>query len=153
MVETMPRQKERNPHEPEAAGEVFDQRRIRVTQPRLALAQLLFGNGPRHVSAESLYSELVRSGAPGSLGSVYRSLKDLSGAGLVKRVPIYGSTAWFDTQIDPHHHFYAEDEDRVFDVPDAGIRIDDLPSPPEGYEFVGVDLLLRIRRRDRPHNS
>lgn len=46
---------------------------LRATKPRIALVELLYGKGFRHVSAESLYEELVRSGAPGSIGSVYRN--------------------------------------------------------------------------------
>ncbi|MDX3928945.1 MAG: transcriptional repressor [Shinella sp.] len=136
--------------EPCGMREMFAERGLRVTQPRLALAALLFGTGPRHVSAESLYGELVRTGAPGSLSSVYRTLKDLSCAGFLKRVPIYGATAWFDTHVGPHHHFYAEDEDRVFDVPDGRLRVGNIPPPPDGYELAGVEVLLRIRRRDQP---
>ncbi|WP_265975025.1 Fur family transcriptional regulator [Brucella intermedia] len=118
MVEAVPRRQNAVPVESGIARDLFTEIGLRATQPRLALAELLFRNGARHVSAESLYGELVRSGAPGSLSSVYRTLKDLTCAGLVKRVPIYGSTAWFDMQTGPHHHFYAEDEDRVIDTPD-----------------------------------
>lgn len=126
---------------------------LRATKPRLALAELLFAKGFRHVSAESLYEELVRSGAPGSISSVYRNLRDLSGAGLLKRVPVYGSTAWFDTQMGPHHHFFAEDEDRLIDVSTDSITVADIPSPPDGYELVGVDVLLRIRRAEEAQHA
>lgn len=148
MVEEIPRQNLGSAQKLAAAREVFADLGLRVTRPRLALAELLFGKGPRHVSAESLYDELNRSGAPGCISSVYRNLKDLSSAGLLKRVPIYGSTAWFDTQVDPHHHFYAEDEDRLIDVPTGEVSVGDLPPPPDGYEVVGVDVFLRVRRRE-----
>jgi len=147
MVEAMIPRERRDAGEPCATREMFAERGLRVTQPRLALATLLFGKGDRHVSAESLYAELVRAGAPGSISSVYRNLKDLSSAGLLKRVPVYGSTAWFDTHIDHHHHFYAEDEDILLDVPAERISIRHLPEPPEGYELVSVDVLVRIRRK------
>ncbi|WP_313196020.1 Fur family transcriptional regulator [Shinella zoogloeoides] len=153
MVETMTRQSRNGSDNRDAARDLFAERGLRVTQPRVALAELLFGNGPRHVSAESLHEELVRSGAPGSLSSVYRTLNDLSCAGLLRRMPICGSTAWFDTQVEPHHHFYAEDEDRVIDVPGNGVHVGNLPPPPDGYEFVGIDVLLRVRRRGPPPDA
>ncbi len=62
-------------------------------------------------------------------------------------MPIYGSTAYFDTQLDHHHHVYAEDEDRLMDLPADRISISDLPPPPDGYELVSVDVLMRVRRK------
>lgn len=126
---------------------------MRATQQRLALMDLLFGGGGRHVSAEGLHGELVRSGAPGSISCVYRSLKGFSELGLLKRVPIYGSTAWFDTQVDHHHHYYAMDEDRLLDVPGGRVTVCDLPEPPHGYELVEVDVVLRIRRKEKRRPS
>ena len=126
---------------------------MRATQQRLALMDLLFGGGGRHVSAEGLHGELVRSGAPGSISCVYRSLKGFSELGLLKRVPIYGSTAWFDTQVDHHHHYYAMDEDRLLDVPGGRVTVCDLPEPPDGYELVEVDDVLRIRRKEKHRPS
>ncbi|WP_266065049.1 iron response transcriptional regulator IrrA [Brucella intermedia] len=120
---------------------------LKATRQRVALTSLLFGKDGRHVTAESLYGELVQSGSPGSISCVYRALKDFSEAGLLKRVPIYGSAAYFDTRLDHHHHFYAEEEDRLMDLPANRIRIGDLPSPPDGYELISVDVLLRIRRK------
>ncbi|MBM7329212.1 transcriptional repressor [Agrobacterium sp. S2] len=121
---------------------------LRMTQQRLALMDLLFARGGRHVTAESLHEELVRSGAPGSISSVYRGLKDFSDMGLLRRVPIYGSTAWFDTELKHHHHFYAVEEDRLMDVPTEGITVRNLPPLPEGYQLLSVDVLLRIRKQD-----
>lgn len=121
---------------------------LRMTQQRLALMDLLFSRGGRHVTAESLHEELVRSGAPGSISSVYRGLKDFSDMGLLRRVPIYGSTAWFDTELKHHHHFYAVDEDRLMDVPTEEITVRNLPSLPEGYQLLSVDVLLRIRKQN-----
>lgn len=130
------------------ARELLADTGMRVTRQRAALTNLLFGKDGRHVSAEGLYAELVRAGAPGSISSVYRALKDFSDAGLLRRVPIYGSTAYFDTQLDHHHHVYAEDEDRLMDLPVDRVSITDLPPPPDGYELVSVDVLMRVRRKE-----
>lgn len=119
---------------------------LRATQQRIALTNLLFGQGDRHVTAESLYDELVHCGAPGSISSVYRSLRGFSEIGLLRRVPIYGSAAYFDTQLEQHHHFYDVDHDRLTDVPIDAVSVSDIPTPPAGYELVSVDVLLRVRR-------
>ena len=127
------------------ARQILAEAGLRVTKQRVALVKLLLGKGQRHVTAESLYAELVRSGAPGSISCVYNSLRRFSEIGLVKRVPIYGSAAYFDTRIGHHHHFYASDEDRLMDVP-VDITLEAVPAPPSGYELVRVDVLVRIRR-------
>lgn len=132
---------------PCGARNLLNETGLRATRQRLAIAKLLFGREFRHVSAESLHEELVRSGAPGSISSVYRNLRDLSGMGLLKRAPIYGSKAWFDTRTGHHHHFYAEDEDRLLDMPAGRLSVENVPPPPDGYELVGVEVLVRIRRR------
>jgi Fur family iron response transcriptional regulator len=130
------------------ASDILSNAGLRPTRQRLALAKLLFGERGRHVSVDSLYDELVRSGAPGSLSCVYNSLRRFSEIGLVRRVPVYGSTAYFDTRLNHHHHFYAVDEDRLIDVSADAVALAAVPSPPQGYELVSIDVLLRVRRAD-----
>ena len=43
---------------------------LRPTRQRLALAQLLFARGDRHVTAEGLHEEAVSAGVPVSLATV-----------------------------------------------------------------------------------
>lgn len=148
MTATTPRRTRRRPMAELPARDVLFAAGLRATQQRLAMMELLFGRGGRHVSAESLHKELVQSGARGSISCVYRGLKGFSEMGLLKRAPIYGATAWFDTQVGHHHHYYAVDEDRLMDVPDGHVTVANLPEPPEGYELIDVDVVLRIRRKE-----
>lgn len=129
-----------------AARALLRQAGLRATRQRMALVDLLFGCGGRHVSVEGLHRELLGVGAPGSISCVYNSLRRFSEVGLVRRVPVYGATSYFDTKLDHHHHFYAEDEDHLMDVPMNAIALDDLPPPPLGYELVSVDVVVRVRR-------
>lgn len=128
-----------------SARHILERAGLKVTTQRMSVVEALFGRGERHVTAESLYDELVRTGAPGSLSCVYNSLRRFSELGLVKRVPIYGSAAYFDTRTGHHHHFYADDEDHLMDLT-ADIALEAAPIPPPGYELVSVDILVRVRR-------
>lgn len=134
------------------ARQILNEAGLRVTRQRIALVEILFEKAERHVTAESLYDELVRSGAPGSLSCVYNTLRRFSEIGLLKRVPIYGSAAYFDTRIVHHHHFYANDEDCLMDV-SADITLEAVPVPPPGYELVSIDVLVRVRRSIPSHSS
>jgi Fur family iron response transcriptional regulator len=55
----------------------------------------------------------------------------------------------FDTKLAHHHHFYAVEEDGLIDVLETLISIEGIPSPPESYELMSVELLLRTRRVER----
>jgi len=116
------------------------------TRQRIALASLLRRKDDTHVSAEGLYEQLAGSGVKCSLSSVYRLLRELNESAMIKRMPLYGAKAFFDTEL---AHFYAVEEDRLIDVSETLISVNGIPSPPDGYELMSVDLLLRIRRVER----
>lgn len=80
-----------------------------------------------------------------SMCCVYSSLRRLSEIGLIRRVPMYGATAYFDTETSHHHHFYVANEDRLIDVPNGTINIRDIPAAPEGYDLVSIDVVLRLK--------
>ncbi len=89
---------------------------LRPTRQRVALAQLLFAKGDRHLSAEELHEEAVAAGVPVSLATVYNSLHQFTEAGLLRILAIEGSRTYFDTNTSDHHHFYIEGENRIFDI-------------------------------------
>ena len=121
--------------------------RLRPTRQRVALASLLFARGHRHVSAEQLHAEAQHAGVPVSLATVYNTLRQFTGAGMLRVVAIEGNRSYFDTNISDHHHFYIENENRVIDVPGNDVQISNLPEPPEGMEIANVDIVIRLRRK------
>jgi Fe2+ or Zn2+ uptake regulation protein len=67
-----------------------------------------------HPTAEEVH-RLVRRRLPGvSLGTIYRNLRLLVGAGLLKELP--GPYARFDANTRAHHHFMCERCGRIIDV-------------------------------------
>ena len=63
---------------------------LRPTRQRLALAEILFGSGDRHITAEQLHAEAVAARVPVSLATVYTTLNQFTGAGLLREVAIEG---------------------------------------------------------------
>ena len=121
---------------------------LRPTRQRLALAELLIGDGQdRHVTAESLFEASRRSGEPVSLATVYNTLRCFTEAGLMTEITVDGTRSYFDTDGSDHAHFFWEDEGRVTDAPRGAVRFDLLPEPPEGAEIAKVDVVIRLRRR------
>jgi Fur family transcriptional regulator, iron response regulator len=120
---------------------------LRPTRQRLALAELLVGDGQnRHVTAESLFAATVDSGEKVSLATVYNTLRAFCDAGLMNEVVVDGSKSYFDTRMDDHPHFYWEDSHTLTDAPTDELLIAGLPKAPEGMEVSRVDVVIRLRR-------
>jgi Fur family iron response transcriptional regulator len=119
---------------------------LRPTRQRIALADILFGKGNRHISAEILHEEAMLKRVPVSLATVYNTLHQFTEAGLLREVAIEGSKTYFDTNTSDHHHFFLEGDNVMFDVPGDEVGVNRLPEPPEGMEISRVDIVIRLRR-------
>ena len=120
---------------------------LRPTRQRLALANLLVGDGHhRHVTAESLYSAVKKSDENVSLATIYNTLKVFSEAGLIREILVDGTKSYFDTRIDDHPHFYWEDESILTDAPNNELEITKLPNAPIGTKVSKVDVVIRLRK-------
>lgn len=120
---------------------------LRPTRQRIALAQLLVGDGEdRHVTAESLYAASLAAGERVSLATVYNTLRAFCHAGLMQEVTVDGHRSYFDTRVDDHPHFYWEDRGELTDAPAEDLRIVGLPAAPDGMAVSRVDVVIRLRR-------
>jgi Fur family transcriptional regulator, iron response regulator len=120
---------------------------LRPTRQRMALGEILFARGHRHISAEQLHEEAVGAHVPVSLATVYNTLHQFTEAGLLREVAIDGTKTYFDTNVDDHHHFFVEGENAVYDIPGSGVGITTIPEAPPGMEIVRVDVVVRVRPR------
>jgi Fur family iron response transcriptional regulator len=120
---------------------------LRPTQQRMALGELLFGKGDRHITAEMLYQEATEAKVPVSLATVYNTLNQFKEVRMVRQLGLDGSKAFFCTSTEMHHHFFVEDENRVLDIADQNLALDKIPTPPQGYEITHIDIAVRLRRK------
>ncbi len=117
---------------------------LRPTRQRLDLARLLFNDGNRHVTAEMLHDEAQRSQISVSLATVYNTLNQFAGAGLLREVAIEGSKTYFDTTISDHQHFYFEHDGQLIDLgPDEEVAVN-VHKLPEGMKIARIDVLIRL---------
>lgn len=118
---------------------------LRPTRQRLSLARLLFEAGNRHVTAEQVHEEALRGGVKVSLATIYNTLHQFTGVGLLREVVVDTGRTYFDTNVDDHHHFFFEDSGDLVDIPLQSIAVSDLPAAPEGHAVSRVDVVVRVR--------
>jgi Fur family transcriptional regulator, iron response regulator len=111
----------------------------------MALSALLFDGPDRHVTAELLHAEARSRGFDLSLATVYNTLHQFTDAGLMRQVVVDGDSAYFDTNVSDHHHFFHEDSRQLSDIPGGAIRVDGLPPAPEGASVARVDVIVRLK--------
>lgn len=138
---------------PDATGcPVHDLRRrlrqagLRPTRQRVGLGWLLFAKGDRHLTAEMLFEEASKARLPVSLATVYNTLHQFTGAGLLREVAVDGAKTYFDTNTGDHHHFFLEGENALVDIDRQKVEVAAVPEPPPGYEVARVDVIVRLRK-------
>jgi len=119
---------------------------LRPTRQRLALGQLLFLNGHRHVTAEKLYDEAMAANMYLSLATVYNTLNQFTEAGLLRRIAADGIKSFFDTDTSVHPHFYLDGDDVLVDVAE-GLTFTRVPEALPGHEIARLDVIVHLRRK------
>jgi Fur family transcriptional regulator, iron response regulator len=122
---------------------------LRPTRQRVALAELLFAKGDRHLTVEELHDEATEAGVPVSLATVYNTLHQFTNAGMIRVLAVEGAKTYFDTNTSDHHHFFIEGENQVVDMPESSITLTGMPTPPEGMEIAHIDVVVRLRPKRR----
>ena len=118
---------------------------LKPTRQRLQVARRLFVEGGRHVTAETLFAETRSERYPPSLATIYNALRDFAACGLLREVALYGSKLWYDTTVGPHFHYYLEQGEKLFDMPEEAQPALPVPAPP-GMRITGVDVVVRLKR-------
>jgi Fur family iron response transcriptional regulator len=118
---------------------------LRPTSQRMILAKLLFDGTRRHVTAEMLHDEVLKSQKKVSLATIYNTLHLFTKLGLLREIIVDSDYSYFDTNTTNHHHFYREDTRELIDIDESDIQIGHLPKPPEGSQITRVDMVVRTK--------
>jgi len=117
---------------------------IYPTAQRLAIANVLFSSY-QHVTADQLYDKVSSSTKSVSRATVYNSLNLFSQKKLVREVHVNASRTFYDTNTQPHHHFYNIDSGELTDMKDKAISHYFSKDLPEGMIVDDIDITVRIR--------
>ncbi|HLL76119.1 MAG TPA: Fur family transcriptional regulator [Pyrinomonadaceae bacterium] len=115
---------------------------LRLTPQRLAVLEYL-QRTPGHKTAEQIGAELNRGRSRAARATVYNALRALRDAGLVSEVRLDGSTARYDVNLSPHHHFICRRCGRIEDVSAEAFGPPPACEVGEGYAVEACEIVLR----------
>ena len=128
-------------------AKLFDKAELRQTRQRTQLAKMLFQAENRHFTAEQLHKEARTAGGTISLATIYNTLHQFRTAGLLRQVIVEPGKVYFDTNTEPHHHFYIENDGELLDVERSEIEISTLPEIPKDCAIQETDVIIRLRKK------
>jgi Fur family iron response transcriptional regulator len=117
---------------------------VMPTHQRLEIAQVMLAR-EQHLSADQVLALVNAVDAETSKATVYNTLKLFVEKRLVRELIVDPSKVFYDSNTGEHHHFYDVVSGRLTDIPAECIRLQGLPTPPEGMVTDGVDVIIRTR--------
>lgn len=135
-----------NPRTPAEVGQILAAHGILPTAQRVDIAALVLGTR-QHISAEQVLMRARNEGLAVSKATVYNTLGLFVTRGLVREVIVDSGCVFYDSNTEPHYHFYNIDDGTLADVPTVHVPIEQLPEPPPGTVTAGVDIVIRIRNQ------
>ena len=134
-----------------ASGEVeklLVSHKISPTRQRRQIARILFAR-PQHLSAEQILKSVNYEGGGNivSKATVYNTLGLFVNKGLIREVIVNSDKVFYDSNTAAHHHFYNVDTGMLQDVDVQHVSLNSVPTPPNGTELDGVDIIVRVRSK------
>jgi Fur family iron response transcriptional regulator len=120
---------------------------VRPTAQRLRIASLLLARA-QHLSAEQVLAGLRDQGMRVSKATIYNTLNLFAASGLIRQLSVGSDRCWFDSNTDAHYHFHDVETGALMDVSLRDVEFQRLPEPPPGMQVDGIDLVIRLRRRE-----
>ena len=87
---------------------------VKPTTQRMEIGMLMLAE-PQHMSADKIIADLNQAGSRISKATVYNTLNLFSDHGLIREVSVDSTRQFYDSTIDPHHHFYNADTGELSD--------------------------------------
>lgn len=125
-------------------NELFQQHGILPTSQRLHIASVLFA-AHQHLSADQVLERTNRLGKKVSKATVYNTLNLFAAKGLVREVMVDSSKVFYDSNTEPHHHFYNQDTGELVDFPADAVKFSSLPELPGNTRTDSIEVVIRLR--------
>ena len=124
--------------------ELFARHGIQATPQRVEIAAIMLAE-KQHLSADQVLNRVNNKEPIASKATVYNTLRLLAQMGLIREVIVDPSKIFYDSNTEPHYHFYNVDDGILTDFNTDKLPIGDIPKLPEGTESDGVNVIISIR--------
>jgi Fur family iron response transcriptional regulator len=138
----------RAPHTREGLVAMLRQHDVNPTHQRIEIAYALFASGS-HLSADQILARVNDRHSETSKATVYNTLNLFLEKKLIREVIVDPSKVFYDANTEPHYHLYDIDTGQLTDINASEITISGLPPVPAGVVTEGVDVVVRVRSRQR----
>ncbi len=123
---------------------------IYPTPQRVSIGELLFAR-KQHLTAEQIHEQIHERVSQRfrrvSKATVYNTLALFVSKGLLRELVADPARTFYDSNTQPHHHFFNIDTGELSDIP--GDQLLNLPEGilPEGTKVKAVDIVVRVCNR------
>ena len=125
---------------------LLEQKGVMPTAQRLEVADILLSK-PQHLSADQIIETLKARQSGVSKATVYNTLNLFGERGIVREIMVDPVRKFYDSTTHEHHHFYNLDSGELQDIPTDAIRLEALPTLPEGTVSDGIEVVIRVKNR------
>ncbi len=119
---------------------------IYPTNQRLIIANRLLAKH-QHMTAEQVYETILSERIKVSQATVYNTLGLFVKKGLLNEIFVDSSKTFYDTNINPHQHFYNIDTGQLTDIKtplDPTLFQDEIPAD---AQLESINIIIRIKNQ------
>ena len=127
----------------EALSKVYSSN-LKITEQRKSILKILFKDGHGHFTAEQIHSNVIKDGHKVSLATIYNTLNQFIKIGIIKGIKVSSDKTYFDTNNQPHHHFYHKKLGKLEDIELKKIKISEIPKIPKGTKLDSIEVLINL---------
>jgi len=118
---------------------------INPTHQRIEIAHALYSRR-EHLSADRVLAIVNERHPETSRATVYNTLNLFVEKNLIREVIVDPSRVFYDPNTSGHYHIYDVETGELTDIDAADVRIEGLPTLPNGMVTQGMDIIIRVRR-------
>ena len=127
---------------------LLTQNGITPTQQRVEIGLVMLTKR-QHLSADQVLEKVNVNSNQVSKATVYNTMSLYVRKKLVREVNVDSSKVFYDSNTEPHHHFYNVDTGTLHDIDADHLEIKCLPSPPESASIKNVDIIVRVHQQSQ----